>query len=71
MVSDLMLDEGGHDKMSSFFGGIGAIGAIGLDERQAADYLSLLLKRVMKSMDAPKMEFPVCRFAMAAIRKNL
>ena len=63
-----MLDEGGHDKMSSFFWGIGAIG---LDERQAADYLSLLLNRVMKSMDAPKMEFPSCRFAMAAIRKNL
>ena len=60
-------------KCPPFFGvwGIGAIGAIGLDERQAADYLSLLLNRVMKSMDAPKMEFPSCRFAMAAIRKNL
>lgn len=60
-------------KCPPFFGigAIGAIGAIGLDERQAADYLSLLLNRVMKSMDAPKMEFPVCRFAMAAIRKNL
>lgn len=52
-------------------GAIGAIGDIGLDESQAADYLSLLLNRVMKSMDAPKMEFPLCRFAMAAIRKNL
>lgn len=69
-----MLDEGGHDKMSSFFGGnrgIVSIVAIWVEERKAADYLSLLLNRVMKSMDAPKMEFPSCRFAMAAIRKNL